>query len=58
MNFAHYDPVEYIVLSVVFALVILYWIVYTRRMKIPPNVGKEEGIVAATRRKDRKTGSL
>jgi hypothetical protein len=47
MNLAHYDPIEFIVLSVVFALVILGWILYTRRLKTPPNVGTEAGIAVA-----------
>ena len=47
MNLAHYDPIEYIVLSIVFALVILGWVIYTRRLKTLPNVGKNEGIAVA-----------
>jgi hypothetical protein len=47
MNIAHYDPIEFVVLSIIFALIILGWIVYTRRFKIPANVGKCEGIVMA-----------
>lgn len=39
--------------SVVFALVILYWVLYTRRLKTPPNTGTNEGIAAATERKER-----
>jgi hypothetical protein len=52
MNMAHYDPFEYIALSVVFALVILGWILYTRRLKTPPNVGKNEGIVMAIQERE------
>jgi hypothetical protein len=60
MNFAHYDPIEFIVLSVVFALIVLCWIVYTRRLKTPRNTGTQEGIAIATEQKERghKTGSL
>src|SRR6202522_1486723 len=47
MNIAHYDPIEFVVLSVVFALVITWWVFYTRRLKTPPNVGKDAGIAMA-----------
>ena len=43
----------YILTSVVFALVILYWVLYTRRLKVPPNVGTEEGIAVATQQNER-----
>ena len=43
----------YVGASVVFALVVLYWILYTRRLKIPPGVGTEEGIAMATQKKER-----
>lgn len=39
--------------SVVFGLVILYWYLYTRKMKTPRNVGTNEGIAVATQRKER-----
>jgi hypothetical protein len=47
MNMAHFDPTEFVVLSIVFGLVVLGWIIYTWRFKLPPNVGKNEGIVMA-----------
>jgi hypothetical protein len=51
MNWAHYDPIEFVILSVVYALVVVYWVAYTRRMKTPPNVGKNEGIAIALEHK-------
>lgn len=39
--------------SIVFGLVVLYWFLYTRKMKMPRNVGKNEGIAIATQRKER-----
>jgi hypothetical protein len=50
----------YILLVAFALLVIAYWVAYTRRMKIPPNVGKEEGISIATQEKERTghTGSI
>jgi hypothetical protein len=47
MNLAHFDPVEFFVLSAIFVLVIIGWIIYTRRLKTPPNVGKNAGIAIA-----------
>ena len=47
MNMAHYDPIEFVILSVVFALVVAWWIIYTRRLKTPANVGKDAGIAMA-----------
>jgi hypothetical protein len=42
------------VLAIAFALlVIAYWVLYTRRLKVPRNVGKEEGIAMATQEKER-----
>ncbi len=49
------------VLLVAFALLVLaYWVLYTRRLKTPPNVGTEEGIAIATQEKERTghTGSI
>lgn len=43
----------YIALIVVSALVILYWAVYTRRLRTRRNVGTNEGIAMATQRKER-----
>ena len=43
----------YILLVAFALLVIAYWVAYTRRMKIPPNVGKEEGNANATQEKER-----
>ncbi len=50
----------YIAASCVFAAVLLYWFLYTRNLKTPPGVGKNEGIAIATQQKERagKTGSL
>jgi hypothetical protein len=50
----------YILASVVFALVILYWVLYTRRLKVPRNVGKQQGIAIPTQKKEQtgKTGSF
>lgn len=46
--------------SIVFALVILYWILYTRRLKIQRNVGTTEGIAMASQHKERehRSGTL
>ena len=49
------------VLLVAFALLVLaYWVLYTRRLKVPPHVGKEEGIAIATQEKERtgRTGMI
>lgn len=43
----------YTALIVVSALVILYWALYTRRLRAPRNVGTTEGIAMATQRKER-----
>ena len=43
----------YVALIVVALLVITYWVLYTRRMKVPRNVGKCEGIAIATQHKER-----
>ena len=50
----------YILLVAAALLVITYWVLYTRRLKTPPNVGKEEGIAIATQEKERTghTGSV
>ena len=58
MNIAHYDPIEFVVLSVVFALVITWWVTYTRRLKTPANVGKDAGIAMAMQEREHahKTG--
>lgn len=50
----------YIVAGVVFGLVILYWILYTRRLRVPRNVGTNEGIAIPTQEKERtgREGSL
>lgn len=43
----------YILLVAFSLLVISYWVLYTRRLKVPKNVGKEEGIAMATQDKER-----
>ena len=43
----------YVALSVVAFLVVAYWIMYTRRMKTPPHVGKNEGIAMAVQHDER-----
>ena len=43
----------YILLVAFSLLVISYWVLYTRRLKVPKNVGKEEGIAMATQEKER-----
>jgi hypothetical protein len=50
----------YILASVIFALVILYWVLYTRRLKVPPNVGTQQGIAIPTQKKEQtgKTGTF
>jgi hypothetical protein len=50
----------YILAGVVFALVILYWVLYTRRLKVPPHVGTQQGIAVPTQKKEQtgKTGSI
>jgi hypothetical protein len=61
LNLAHYDPWVYILLSVAFALVIAYWVFYTRRsLKTRRNLGTTEGIVEALRIKehDNKIGPI
>jgi hypothetical protein len=61
LNLAHYDPWVYILLSVAFALVITYWIVYTRRtLKTRRDLDSTEGIIEALRIREHnhKTGPL
>jgi hypothetical protein len=50
----------YIVAATVFALVILYWVLYTRGLKTRRNVGTQEGIAIPTEEKERNgtTGSI
>jgi hypothetical protein len=50
----------YILAAVVFALVILYWVLYTRRLKTPRNSGTQAGIAVPTQENERtgKTGSI
>ena len=67
LNMAHYDPWGFVVLSVVFALVILYWVLYTTRLKVRRTdaygrgkIGQTESIAMATDRKERtgRTGTI
>lgn len=44
--------IVYVCLVVVALLVITYWVLYTRRLKTPPNVGTQEGIAIATQKKE------
>lgn len=46
----------YIVAASVFALVVLYWVLYTRRLKTPRNTGTQAGIAIPTQ-KDERTGN-
>ena len=46
-----------ITIIVIFLAVVAYQIIYTRRLKTPPGVGKEEGIAIATEEKERKSKS-
>jgi hypothetical protein len=50
----------YILAAVVFAIVILYWVLYTRRLKTPPHTGTQQGIAIPTEQKERsgRTGSI
>jgi hypothetical protein len=50
----------YILAAAVFALVILYCVLYTRGLKTPPNTGTQEGIAIPTEEKERsgRTGSI
>lgn len=43
----------YIALVVFAGLIIAYWALYTRRMKMPKGIGTNEGIAIATQRKER-----
>ena len=43
----------YILLVAFALLVIAYWVAYTRGLKTPRNVGKEEGIAIATQERER-----
>lgn len=56
MNFAHFDPAEFYVLSTVFVLVLIGWFIYTWRLKTPPNVGKNAGIAIATEQREHHAG--
>jgi len=50
----------YILASTVFALVVLYWVLYTRRLKTPRHVGTQQGIAIPTQHNEEsgKTGSI
>ena len=50
----------YVALVVVAALIITYWVLYTRRMKMPKHIGTNEGIAIATQRneRDHRTGYI
>jgi predicted RND superfamily exporter protein len=50
----------YILAAVVFALVVLYWILYTRRLKTPRNTGTQAGIAIPTQKNERtgKAGAI
>jgi phosphotransferase system glucose/maltose/N-acetylglucosamine-specific IIC component len=52
--------IVYVILIAVAMLVIAYWVFYTRHLKTPRNVGKNEGIAMATHARERtgKTGTL
>jgi hypothetical protein len=56
----HLTLTVYILAAAVFALVILYWILYTRRLKTPRNAGTQAGIAVPTQEKEStgKTGSI
>ncbi len=50
LNLAHYDPWEFVILSLVYALVAAYWLFYTRHtLRTSRNLGTNEGIVEALR---------
>jgi hypothetical protein len=50
----------YIVAATVFALVILYWVLYTRGLKTRRDLGTQQSIAIPTEQKERsgKTGSI
>lgn len=50
----------YIGAATLFTLVVAYWVTYTRRLKIPPRVGKQEGIAIPTQKKEQagRTGTF
>ena len=50
----------YVALIVFASLVVLYWVLYTRRLRTPRHVGKCEGIAIATQERERthKSGSI
>jgi hypothetical protein len=45
--------IVYVILVAVALLVIAYWVFYTRGLKTPRNVGKNEGIAMATQQRER-----
>jgi len=50
----------YILAATVFALVILYWVLYTRGLKTRRDLGTQQSIAIPTEQKERsgKTGSI
>jgi uncharacterized ion transporter superfamily protein YfcC len=44
----------YVALIVAALLVIAYWVMYTRRLKTSPRLGKSEGIALATEERERR----
>lgn len=47
----------YVALVVFALLVIAYWIIYTRRLRTSPRLGKNEGIALATEERERRSNS-
>ena len=43
----------YVALIVFALIVIAYWVIYTRRLKTSPRLGKNEGIALATEERER-----
>jgi hypothetical protein len=46
-----------IALIVVACLVVAYWVYYTRSLKTPRNVGKQEGIAMATSKNEHRNNT-
>ena len=49
--------IVYVLLVVAAALIVGYWVYYTRHLKTRPQVGTQEGIAMAIQERERKHGS-
>lgn len=49
--------IVYVLLIVAAAMILAFWVYYTRHLRTRPHVGKQEGIAMAIQERERKHGS-